>query len=516
MATITIALRKDQPDSNGYCRIIILYRHGTKAALKHSIGEKVLPQHFDESKQLVIKNTRAKEINFIIEQQKQLINNIVFDIKREGNIPTASLVKSLISSYRQKRKSEQLIEFQSDGNSKRSQKWIDSHEEYGWMQKDLTPAQAWEQFISLRKNVVTKETVGIYRTTLDQLKNYCKNHNRKLDWDLFDMDFYNYWNNYFIEECENQFGDIGLSNNTIGKYFKTLKTFLYWAFEKQYHKNLKFKKYKVLQETIDIHPISEAHLAKIIWYCDERRNDLMLRKTGSLFVFLCTTGLRFSDGQNLRWSDIFYTGEGKIEQQVLRITTQKTGQKLMIPFSPYSIGELYRNAMDFEQGKLSISEILKQEYSYFDGGDLRKYFKNEEEFSAPLLPQISLQKFNKYIKELGKACEFNEPIVVNRKIGNKPIVKTFRRWEKLSSHDCRRTFITLSLSKGMRPETVMSITGHKSYKTMLRYNKLTDKSKIEEFQITWGEPKGHHDELWKQFELTDDDIKHLNKKPKHK
>ena len=38
----------------------------------------------------------------------------------------------------------------------------------------------------------------------------------------------------------------------------------------------------------------------------------------------------------------------------------------------------------------------------------------------------------------------------------------------------------------MRPETVMEITGHSSYKTMLRYNKITDKIKINEFHDAWG------------------------------
>ena len=54
----------------------------------------------------------------------------------------------------------------------------------------------------------------------------------------------------------------------------------------------------------------------------------------------------------------------------------------------------------------------------------------------------------------------------------------------------------------MRPETVMSITGHTSYKTMLRYNKLTDKVKIEEFQEVWGKSEKTFDDVFGNAEVT--------------
>ena len=59
------------------------------------------------------------------------------------------------------------------------------------------------------------------------------------------------------------------------------------------------------------------------------------------------------------------------------------------------------------------------------------------------------------------------------------------KYKFIGTHTARRTFVTLSLEKGMRPETVMSITGHKDYNTFKKYIKLTDKVKLAEMNNIW-------------------------------
>jgi len=493
MATITVSIRKDQPDKKGLCRLVILYRHGNEAAYKHSINEKVLPSQFDEDKQRVIKHDRVDEINFIINKNKMLLQDIIFDLKRKDIEPTTERVKRIAKRKKDTVQIESL--HKKNTSNPKIKTWDEICEERDSPKTIPAPYLAWKEFVSLKKNLVAKSTLSVYNTTLDHLKDYCVNHGRLLNWQLFDTDFYNLWNNYFIEECENQYGDIGLSNNTIGKYFKTLKTFLYWAIEKEYHTNLKFTKYKVIQEESDIHPLSEGHIAKIVEFADDTSNNERLRKVASLFVFLTATGLRYSDGQNLTWSDLYYSSYGDIEQQVIKVTTKKTNQRIIIPLSVYSISELTRNAFDFDKGKLLIADILKPDNSLFDHSNLLKYFNNETELDEPMLPKIHSVKFNEDIKKVGEKCGFFEPITVVRKSGANTTKTIYKRWEKLTAHDCRRTFITLSLSKGMRPETVMSITGHKSYKTMLRYNKISEEMKVEEFQSVWGKSKMTYNDI---------------------
>jgi len=56
----------------------------------------------------------------------------------------------------------------------------------------------------------------------------------------------------------------------------------------------------------------------------------------------------------------------------------------------------------------------------------------------------------------------------------------------IGTHTGRRTFITLSLEKGMRVETVMSITGHSDYRTFQKYIKHTKEVKRKEMDEVWG------------------------------
>jgi integrase len=102
------------------------------------------------------------------------------------------------------------------------------------------------------------------------------------------------------------------------------------------------------------------------------------------------------------------------------------------------------------------------------------------------LPQISSQKMNTYLKEIGKLVELNEPVRIVRYQGAKRIEDRGPKWEYLTSHVARRTFVTLSLEKGMRPEVVMSITGHRSFKTMKKYIALNENGRKEDMDKVWG------------------------------
>jgi hypothetical protein len=49
------------------------------------------------------------------------------------------------------------------------------------------------------------------------------------------------------------------------------------------------------------------------------------------------------------------------------------------------------------------------------------------------------------------------------------------KFELIVTHTGRRTFITLSLERGMAPELIMEITGQKTYREFRKYLKLTEK-----------------------------------------
>lgn len=91
--------------------------------------------------------------------------------------------------------------------------------------------------------------------------------------------------------------------------------------------------------------------------------------------------------------------------------------------------------------------------------------------------KISIQKFNKYIKEICKLSGIDEMIkgskitVTEKGKGNKEKRKingTYKKWELMSSHVCRRSFAT-NLYGTLPTPLIMQITAHSSEKMLLNY-----------------------------------------------
>lgn len=77
------------------------------------------------------------------------------------------------------------------------------------------------------------------------------------------------------------------------------------------------------------------------------------------------------------------------------------------------------------------------------------------------------------------------PIANIKYRGSERIENALPKHDIITTHTARRTFVPLSLEKGMRPETVMAITGHKDYKTFKKYIKITSKVKNVEMNQIW-------------------------------
>jgi integrase len=113
------------------------------------------------------------------------------------------------------------------------------------------------------------------------------------------------------------------------------------------------------------------------------------------------------------------------------------------------------------------------------------------------LPVITNQKTNLYLKELCQKAKIDESITIVKYRGAQRIEVTEPKYRFISSHTARRTFVTLSLEAGVRPELVMSVTGHKSYKIFKKYIKLTDKVVKNEFHRAWDKNKAESSSFMK-------------------
>ena len=261
------------------------------------------------------------------------------------------------------------------------------------------------------------------------VKNHLTNFREGLTFEFFDERGLNDYISYLRDVKE-------MRNTTIGKQLSFLKWFLRWAFKKGVHQNNAYDSYK---------PKLKSTQKKIIFLTWDELNRLRefkipsnkqaLERVRDVFLFQCFTGLRYSDVFNLRRSDI--------KGDHIEVTTVKTSDSLIIELNNHSkaILDKYKD-VPFENDKV--------------------------------LPVITNQKMNDYLKELAELARIDEPVRQTYYKGNERIDDVTPKYTLLGTHAGRRTFICNALALGIPPQVVMKWTGHSDYKAMKPYVDIAD------------------------------------------
>lgn len=201
-----------------------------------------------------------------------------------------------------------------------------------------------------------------------------------------------------------------------------------------------YRKYNVPEEDVEIISLTADELQLLI---NAVITDPRLDEARDLFLFGCFTGARYSDVSACHPDDIRGT--------TWHLRMHKT-----------------RSAIQIDLNNMARSIIAK----YQDRGQW--------------LARIGHIHINRLLKKLGRQIGLDEPVRITRYRGTRKEEMRGPKWQFLSTHMARKTFVTLSLERGMRPEVLMSFTGHRSFKTMKRYIAHTEKSRKEEMERVWG------------------------------
>jgi integrase len=296
--------------------------------------------------------------------------------------------------------------------------------------------EAYEQFIEVKSSTLSPLTIKKYKTLLKLLKNFEEIRNYPISFNNINMRFSDLFTTYLIKDQKQ-------TNNTVEKYVSTFKTFMHYATDRGLNTVSKdFIKFKASTERVDIVCLTEEELMKLYTY--DFSSNKTLERVRDTYCFSSFTGQRFSDLENLKWDDI------KENQWHLR--TKKTKDNIKVPLVSIAL------------------EILEK-------------YKGQE---RPL-PMISNQKSNTYIKEVCRIAGIDEIFSKTQYRGSEMIVKTAPKHEFISFHSGRRNFCTINLSKGLSPEIIMKVTGHKDYKVFKKYVGLTTKQVEDEFSRVWNE-----------------------------
>ena len=82
---------------------------------------------------------------------------------------------------------------------------------------------------------------------------------------------------------------------------------------------------------------------------------------------------------------------------------------------------------------------------------------------------ISDQKQNKHIKEICKLSGINNLVTDYKEIGNKLIEELKPKYELITTHTARRTFITKLKMMGLPDDLIKLSTGHKTSTELNKY-----------------------------------------------
>ncbi|RYZ30471.1 MAG: site-specific integrase [Chitinophagaceae bacterium] len=181
-----------------------------------------------------------------------------------------------------------------------------------------------------------------------------------------------------------------------------------------------FSGFKMTKREVERVALTESELQKII---DKDFGIERLSLVRDIFIFCCFTGLAYADVKKLKRNEIAIGIDGG---KWIFTSRQKTEAPSRIPLLPITL-----TLLDKYKNHLQCKKADK------------------------LLPVLSNQKMNSYLKEIADSCEISKGF-------------TF--------HIARHTFATtVTLGNGVPIETVSKMLGHKNLRTTQHYAKILDK-----------------------------------------
>lgn len=274
---------------------------------------------------------------------------------------------------------------------------------------------------ALRKHLKKAEEFYGLPLTFDSLKDQTKNGIPRI------------MKKYLETVAINSKGRKGFTKNSIGKQNKNLKAFLNWCFKNGKCQQFSLEHLPTLSENVKHQFLTSIELDKIEKLTIENINEDIVR---DLFLIGCETGMRFSDLISISPEDI----KG-LDMYVEPIKTEGKSEKnlLILPI------------------KDRLLRILK------------KY-----NFIPPNFDKKKGTEFNDAIRKICKDAGITEPTLRTRKEGINKVKESFKKYELLSSHTCRRSFCSIKYHEKKIPaHVVMQFSGHTTEKSFLRYLNLS-------------------------------------------
>lgn len=255
----------------------------------------------------------------------------------------------------------------------------------------------------------TPATLQRYKTLENHISNFLKESYKQRDIPLSNL------SNKFLSDFEHYLKTkVGNIHNTATKYIKNTKKIINYGINNKILDKNPFLGHQIVFKKTNKEFLTEEEIIKI----ENKRFEIpRLEKIRQLFLFSCYTSLPYSDLMALRYENIL-TIKGT---KWIIIDRFKNGNPCRIP-------------------------LMKKAEEIIGEGKIGLVFKN-----------ISNQKYNSYLHEIGDLCGINKTI---------------------TTHLARHAFATIALTKGLSLSTIAAIMGHSTIKTTEKYYAKVTNEKI--------------------------------------
>jgi integrase len=262
-----------------------------------------------------------------------------------------------------------------------------------------------------------------YKRVGDIVRDFNKKYYGKPDYDVEKIGTAYLYNleNYMKFEAEYN-GVKGIKNNSIVKYFKNLKTICNHAIRFELIQKNPINKYSGKIKTVEAVFLTSEELESIESH--EFKIE-RLERVKDIFLFCCYSGYAPVDVMKLSRANLIKDNNGQLW---IKTNRQKTGTRANVPLLPQAL-------------KIASKYLLTQDF---------------------LLPKISNQKMNAYLKEIADIVGLEK---------------------KLTWYVARHTFATtVTLGNGIKIENVSAMLGHTTIRQTQHYAKVLDTSVMQDMQ----------------------------------
>ena len=307
--------------------------------------------------------------------------------------------------------------------------------------KDLF--EYFDDYIKAKSPRVGRHTVNDYHALKKHLKGFERWSRSKLEFKFINYSFYQRFMKYLSHDAVKPDGEKGLAVNTIGKTLKNLKIFLRDCARKHIIEPIDTSDFKVYQEDVENIYLTENEINAIHNLDLSKEKDR--ERIRDLFVLGCYTGLRYSDLSSIK--------PANIKGDFIHLRQGKTMNHVVIPLND------------------TANKIIRK----YDG----------------CIPEgIHMNDFNILIKGIAAEAGINEEIIITQKRGAERVDTTYKKFDLIASHTCRRSFCTNEYLKGTPTLFIMKISGHRTERNFLKYIKVDEQVAAQKMLEFWKTREG--------------------------